>query len=111
LRASLPVPAIELLGCTTSQKAVARMMTAMRQISGVQRVSLSSSEKGEGASGDAGCAAGAPVFSMTVFYKAQEGAIAAAGTAGAGQAGTPAAGAAADAASASNSTASKGTTP
>jgi Tfp pilus assembly protein PilN len=111
LRASLPVPAIELQGCTTSQKAVARMMTAMRQISGVQRVSLSSSEKGEGASGDAGCAAGAPVFSMTVFYKAQEGVAAATGSAAAGQAGTPAAGAAADAASSSNSTASKGNTP
>jgi Tfp pilus assembly protein PilN len=107
LRASLPVPAIELQGCTTSQKAVARMMTAMRQISGVQRVSLSSSEKGEGASGDAGCAAGAPVFSMTVFYKAQEGGTAAAGSAAAGQAAAPAAAAA----STSNSTASKGTTP
>jgi len=111
LRASLPVPAIELQGCTTSQKAVARMMTAMRQISGVQRVSLSSSEKGEGASGDAGCAAGAPVFSMTVFYKAQEGSTAAAGSAAAGQTGAPAAAPAGDAASTSNSTASKGTTP
>ena len=113
LRASLPVPAIELQGCTTSQKAVARMMTAMRQISGVQRVSLSSSEKGEGASGDSGCAAGAPVFSMTVFYKAQEGGTAAAGSAAAGQAAAPAAGAtgAAGSASTSNSTASKGTTP
>ena len=110
LRASLPVPAIELQGCTTSQKAVARMMTAMRQISGVQRVSLSSSEKGEGASGDAGCAAGAPVFSMTVFYKAQEGSMAA-GSAAAGQTGAPAAAPAGDAASTSNSTASKEATP
>jgi Tfp pilus assembly protein PilN len=111
LRGSLPVPAIELQGCTTSQKAVARMMTAMRQISGVQRVSLSSSEKGEGSSGDAGCAAGSPVFSMTVFYKALEGSTAAAGSAAAGQAGTPAAGAAKDAASTSTSTAAKGATP
>ena len=106
LRASLPVPAIELQGCTTSQKAVARMMTAMRQISGVQRVSLSSSEKGEGASGDAGCAAGAPVFSMTVFYKAQPGSTTAAGSAADGQA----AGATAST-SASTSTTAKGTTP
>jgi Tfp pilus assembly protein PilN len=114
LRASLPVPAIELQGCTTSQKAVARMMTAMRQISGVQRVSLSSSEKGEGNGGDSGCAAGAPVFSMTVFYKAQEGLPPATGSTAARQAPAPAAAAAAgDAASTSksDSTASKGTTP
>ncbi len=109
LRGALPVPAIELQGCTTSQKAVARMMTAMRQISGVQRVSLSSSEKGEGSSGDAGCSAGGPTFSMTVFYKAQPASTTAAGSAAAGQA----AGAATAAASTSTSTSTtaKGTTP
>jgi Tfp pilus assembly protein PilN len=105
LRASLPVPAIELQGCTTSQKAVARMMTAMRQISGVQRVSLSSSEKGEGSSGDAGCSAGGPTFSMTIFYKAQPGSTTAAGSAAAGAAAAPAS------TSASTSTTAKGTTP
>ena len=80
LRASLPVPAFELKGCTGSQADVARLIAAMRRIEGVQRVSLSSSEKtdqggggggGGGAAGD--CRGGSsqlPAFSMTIFFKA-----------------------------------------
>jgi hypothetical protein len=98
------VPAIELKGCTTSQDSVARMMTAMRQISGVQRVSLSSSEKGEG-SGGAGCSADSPVFSMTVFFKAPAGAAAPAADQAA------AAGAAPAASTSTTASAAKGTTP
>ena len=70
LRSSLPVPAIELRGCTRSQKAVAGMMTSMRRIEGVQRVSLSSSEKSDDNASEGGCAAGRPAFSMTVFFNA-----------------------------------------
>ena len=109
LRGSLPVPALELSGCTTSQDSVARMMTAMRQISGVQRVSLSSSEKGEGGGG-AGCSAGQPVFSMTVFFEAPAGSAAAGGQA-AGAGAASAAGATPTAPSSTTASAAKGTTP
>jgi Tfp pilus assembly protein PilN len=109
LRGSLPVPALELSGCTRSQDSVARMMTAMRQISGVQRVSLSSSEKGEGG-GDAGCSSGQPVFSMTVFFKAPAGSAAAGGQA-AGAGAASAAGATPTASSSTTASAAKGTTP
>ena len=110
LRGSLPVPALELSGCTRSQDSVARMMTAMRQISGVQRVSLSSSEKGEGGGGDAGCTSGQPVFSMTVFFKAPAGSAAAGGQA-AGAGAASAAGATPTASSSTTASAGKGTTP
>jgi len=84
LRASLPVPAFELKGCTGSQAAVARVIAAMRRIEGVQRVSLSSSEKTEQGGGGGGSGAGGggaagdcrggssrvPAFSMTIFFEA-----------------------------------------
>jgi hypothetical protein len=55
LRGALPLPALELAGCTVSQDAVARMMSRLRQVDGVERVSLGSSEKA-----DAGAAGGGP---------------------------------------------------
>lgn len=86
LRASVPAPAIELTGCTTSQDKVAGVISSLRRIDGVQRVSLSSSEKLEAAnaSASAGAASGAkaggqdcrngstrfPQFSMTLFFEA-----------------------------------------
>lgn len=81
LRASLPVPALEVKGCSTGQKAVALLVADLRRIDGVQRVSLSESVKatgstGTGAAGDAGgvvdpCAVpGRPTFSLTVFFEA-----------------------------------------
>jgi Tfp pilus assembly protein PilN len=90
LRSSLPVPAFELKGCTSSQSDVARMISAMRRIEGVQRVSLSSSEKAEsagGGGGDTDCRGGSdkvPAFSMTVFFKAPAGKAAPAAAAPAG---------------------------
>jgi Tfp pilus assembly protein PilN len=76
LRAALPLPAVEIAGCTTSQKNVARMAASMRLIDGVERVSLSSSEKsgsgGGTATGGDSCTVGnRPKFSMTVFFHAQ----------------------------------------
>jgi Tfp pilus assembly protein PilN len=86
LRQALPVPAIELSGCTTSQANVARIVADLRAADGVRRVSLSSANKGEasaasssttteaasaGAGGD--CTQGnshRPKFSMTLFYDA-----------------------------------------
>jgi Tfp pilus assembly protein PilN len=70
LRSALPVPAIELRGCTRTQSAVATMMASMRRIEGVQRVSLSSSEKSDSSSSDGACSADLPAFSMTVFFNA-----------------------------------------
>lgn len=88
LRASINAPAIELVGCTTSQDNVANVIASLRRIDGVQRVSLSSSEKiarstsqSDGAGGDsAGSTSGSgsdcrngnfhfPQFSMTVFFE------------------------------------------
>ena len=88
LRASLPVPAIEIIGCTTSQSGVARVMAAMRLIDGVQRVSLASSRRPTPARGGgaargsdprrrrADCRAGSftrATFQLTVFYDAPRG--------------------------------------
>jgi Tfp pilus assembly protein PilN len=78
LRASLPNPAIEVIGCTTSQDDVAKVMSSLRRMDGVERVSLSSSQKLEqsatnsssgGSDGD--CRNGNahyPQFSMTLFF-------------------------------------------
>jgi Tfp pilus assembly protein PilN len=82
LRAKISAPAIEILGCTTTQQSVARMMSQMRALQGVQRVSLSSSEKadtagGGGAAGDSAggsddCRNGSdsyPQFSLVIFFE------------------------------------------
>ena len=45
LRGALNVPAIELSGCTSDQTAVAKLMSRLRGIDGVTRVSLSKSDK------------------------------------------------------------------
>lgn len=76
LRGALPNPAIELNGCTTSQDEVARMMTRMRLVDGVKRVSLQESSKsddsgGGGAAGGGDCRYGSdrfPKFSLVVFF-------------------------------------------
>jgi Tfp pilus assembly protein PilN len=96
-------PAIELSGCAPSQDGVAQLMAAMRRMDGVQRVSLSSSDrnppapKGSGsaaAAAGAGCTAGSAnrtTFSMTIFYATP-------------QVATPATGAAAGTSAASSTT-------
>ncbi|MDP9346663.1 MAG: hypothetical protein M3P44_13290 [Actinomycetota bacterium] len=104
LRQSLDVPAIELAGCARNQDGVAEVMAAMRRIDGVQRVSLSSSERTAKASADSGaaptgttgatdCRAGSlkrAAFSMTVFYDAPAPAAGTATGASATGAATPA---------------------
>jgi hypothetical protein len=77
IRSSLSAPAIELLGCTKSQPAVATLMSRLRNVQGVTRVSLSKSEKSDaeaaaGASGGAvnPCGKGAPpAFDVVVFFE------------------------------------------
>jgi Tfp pilus assembly protein PilN len=98
LRAAIPSPAIELTGCASNQQAVAGVVTALRGMSGVQRVALSSSEKkddaqsGSAAADSAGANTGCgtrPTFSLTVFYTAPAGSTAAATTATASGGTTP----------------------
>ena len=81
LRASVQAPAIEVSGCTTSQEAVAALMSRLRSMKGVTKVGLASSEKsdsgassgGDSATGGAGqdCTATSnqrPKFQIVVFY-------------------------------------------
>jgi Tfp pilus assembly protein PilN len=77
LRTSLPGPALELIGCTTSHDKVAEVISNLRRVDGVERVSLSSSVKNGGSDGGGGGGAGGdcrhgsahfPQFSMTLFF-------------------------------------------
>ena len=85
LRASLQNPALEVVGCTTSQADVSKVISSLRRVDGVERVSLSSSQKLEqgsassggsstastGDSGSGDCRNGNahyPQFSMTLFF-------------------------------------------
>jgi Tfp pilus assembly protein PilN len=88
LRGDLAVPAIELVGCTLDQAEVAQVLTRLRLITGVQRVSLASSTKsdsavagsasagdsaGAGSAGSADCRNGSrkfPKFSVVIFFNA-----------------------------------------
>jgi Tfp pilus assembly protein PilN len=76
LRGSLSGPAIELVGCASSHSSVAGVMSALRQMAGVQRVTLSTAakpaEQGGASQADTvatGCGS-RPKFSLTVFLKA-----------------------------------------
>jgi Tfp pilus assembly protein PilN len=68
-------PAIELSGCTKSQPAVATMMSRLRNVQGVTRVSLSKSEKATTLAGGSGgqvnpCGKGSPPnFEVVVFFE------------------------------------------
>jgi Tfp pilus assembly protein PilN len=57
LRGAITAPAIELKGCTTDQKSVAALLSRLRAIDGVTRVSLSKSEQQQVAAGTAAPAA------------------------------------------------------
>jgi Tfp pilus assembly protein PilN len=68
-------PAIELAGCTRSQPAVATMMSRLRNVQGVTRVSLSKSEKVSSVAAGGGgtvnpCGKGSPPnFEVVVFFE------------------------------------------
>lgn len=80
LRSSLAVPAVELVGCTTSQRKVALLMARLHAVPGVDRVTLGDAVKGQSGSGGAagasgtgdcrGTRAGYPQFSMVLFFTA-----------------------------------------
>jgi Tfp pilus assembly protein PilN len=81
IRSSISSPAIELAGCTKSQPAVARLMSRLRNVQGVTRVSLSKSEKSDTAAANGGggatggstvgpCGKGSPPsFEVVVFFE------------------------------------------
>jgi Tfp pilus assembly protein PilN len=75
LRGALLGPAFELEGCTANQDDVARLMSELRLINGVTRVTLSSSQlstspAGSGTSnGTQTCAKNAATFDLVVFFQ------------------------------------------
>ena len=84
LRGAITAPAITLQGCTETHSDVARMMSRLRNVRGVTRVSLASSDKGATAgtavaatSPDGGrpaqlCPKGEPpTFDLVVFFEGQ----------------------------------------
>lgn len=84
LRSASNAPAIEVVGCTTSQDKVAAVISSLRRIDGVERVSLSSSERlqptaqskttsDSATASTTDCRNGSarfPQFSMTLFFDA-----------------------------------------
>jgi Tfp pilus assembly protein PilN len=84
LRGDITAPAFELTGCTRTQDDVANLMSQLRLINGVTRVTLNNSqETGNGGSTSSngtpqGCGANAPNFDVLVFFQP----VANAGTSG-----------------------------
>jgi hypothetical protein len=82
-RSALPVPAIELVGCSKSQVAVASLLVRLRAMEHVDEVRLASSEKGESSSrNDTECRATdqMPQFDVTISYEGKPALAAAAQT-------------------------------
>lgn len=80
LRAGVAAPAIELKGCTTSQTAVASLMSRLRNIDGVTRVSVSKSDKetpitvtrrtpSEVGAAERACGGSPPAFEIVAFFE------------------------------------------
>jgi Tfp pilus assembly protein PilN len=88
LRGAVQSPAIELKGCTKSQPAVATLMSRMRTVQGVTRVTLAKSDKdsattGAGSSTVNPCGKGTPPsFEMIIFFERSAVAEALAGATG-----------------------------
>ncbi len=89
LRGDIAAPAFELRGCTHTQDDVARLLSRLRLINGVTRVTLADSQKQDGAQGgaqasstggssaaasgpsaSAGCGSNTPSFDLVVFFGA-----------------------------------------
>jgi Tfp pilus assembly protein PilN len=75
VRSAIAAPAISMTGCTRSQPAVAVLMSRLRNIQGVTRVSLSKSEKADAVAASAGQAVGPcgkgspPSFELVIFFE------------------------------------------
>ncbi len=96
LRGAINAPAFELKGCTATQDDVARLISRLRLINGVQRVTLADSNKPTAQPGSSGagaaagstpasatgsCAGTGPSFDLVVFFQPLPGAPAVAGAA------------------------------
>jgi Tfp pilus assembly protein PilN len=81
LRGAIPSPAFEIRGCTTTQDDVARLMSRLRLINGVSRVTLADSQKqdaqatasavsakGAASGASSTCGANTPTFDLVVFF-------------------------------------------
>jgi Tfp pilus assembly protein PilN len=73
LRSDVTAPAFELTGCTASQDDVARLISQLRLINGVTRVTFSNSQAsgsgGSSSSSSQGCGANGPTFDLIVFFQ------------------------------------------
>ncbi len=67
LRSAIPNPAIELTGCTVDQPSVARLISRLRLLHSVQRVTLADSNKDDGDDCQHGHS-NFPVFHLVVFF-------------------------------------------
>jgi Tfp pilus assembly protein PilN len=67
VRGDIAAPAFELKGCTASQDEVAQLMSRLRLINGVTRVTLEDSTQQASSTGVGGSCAG-PTFDMVVFF-------------------------------------------
>lgn len=79
LRADVNVPAFEISGCTKTQNDVARLMSRLRVMPGVTRVTLADSTKSNlqggslsssGTTSVTGCGNNAPSFDLVIFFSA-----------------------------------------
>jgi Tfp pilus assembly protein PilN len=68
LRSALPNPAMELSGCTVGHESVVRLISRLRLLSSVERVSLSTSSKDAGGECQNGHTS-FPQFELVVFFK------------------------------------------
>ena len=80
VRGDINAPAFQLKGCTGTQDEVAQLISRLRLINGVTRVTLEDSAKGSAASGGTvsssasgsgagGCPANGPSFDLVVFFQ------------------------------------------
>ncbi len=75
LRSDITAPAFELSGCTRSQDDVANLMSQLRLINGVTRVTINDSQMSNSASAPSangsaqGCGVNAPSFDLVVFFQ------------------------------------------
>jgi hypothetical protein len=85
IRSAIPAPAVELKGCTSGQKQVATLLSRLRNVDGVTRVSLGKSLKPEasaipstpltGAPGEVGTGCRGdrpPSFELVIFFEGSE---------------------------------------
>lgn len=86
VRSDIDAPAFQLKGCTGTQDEVAQLMSRLRLVNGVTRVTLEDSSKSASGSTSAtsggsgtGCPANGPTFDMVVFFQPMAGAAATSG--------------------------------